>query len=130
MVTRFHPRGRLDGTVILVCPDCGRVNRHRVTPHVWKVICGNTNCKVRYGISLLIWEIPRGTSRLPWDRTLPSAPYLGYQDALPRVPMLKGWRSGEPMNRYVPRKKGPGLLRMVKGWRKWYRSLNLNRKEG
>jgi len=118
----FHPRGRLDGTITFICPNCGYINRLQVRPQTWKIRCKDVNCKRNYAHGIILWELPAGgQQKVPWDRIVPgSRDRDGLIDALPKVPLLPGWKSAGPVNRVV-RRKSVRLLEMVKVWSKFYK---------
>lgn len=88
---QFTPRGRVSGTIELLCPFCGTVQQHRVSRIQWRIRCTHAGCArlIVFGLVFYIpdtWQRPGGHLKPPPDLTFPVVP-------------LGTWRNGEPVHK-------------------------------
>jgi hypothetical protein len=85
----YSPRAHFTGVLHWLCPRCGKINRHTLSPHVWKVRCTSNRCHQTFVIGLR-FGVPKAK---PGPRGMMSP----WQEPFPECHLF-AWRSGEPVN--------------------------------
>lgn len=92
------------GTIRWECPDCGRINAHKLSIRRWRLTCGG--CQAEFIFSSLIRSIPNGGCVPPNDNILPVndlQPIDALEGTMPWVPEWDSAMPISPVIRYKSR---------------------------
>jgi hypothetical protein len=94
-------RAQFQGTIRLLCPQCGLMGQYRLSYRGYTIRCVNNRCRSTWAVGLLLHAMdphagrgPGRPAQIPVDMQFPAC-------ELELVP----WRSGDPVNRLAEVRK-------------------------